>query len=102
MNNSISRRAFVRNVALTAAVLGFRPDVNAQSPRAMPGGGSLNDYDRLAKLASNENPYGPPESVLKAMTDAFKYANRYRYPDPGIVQSIAALHGVSAENVLIG
>jgi histidinol-phosphate aminotransferase len=55
----------------------------------------------MAKLANNENPYGPPESVMKAMTQAFKYANRYGYPDGGIVAEIAKHHGVKTENVMI-
>ena len=63
---------------------------------------TADEYDAMAKLASNENPYGPPESVMKAMTDAFKYANRYGYPDGGIVEAIAAHHGVKPENVLLG
>jgi histidinol-phosphate aminotransferase len=63
---------------------------------------SVEEYDTFAKLASNENPYGPPESVMKAMTQAFKYANRYGYPDGGIVQEIASHHGVKPENILLG
>jgi histidinol-phosphate aminotransferase len=59
------------------------------------------EYDKMAKLANNENPYGPPESVMKAMNDAWKYANRYGYPDGGIRQAIAEHHGVKPENVLI-
>lgn len=59
------------------------------------------EYDKMAKLANNENPYGPPESVMKAMNDAWKYANRYGYPDGGIRQVIADHHGVKPENVLI-
>jgi len=59
------------------------------------------EYDKMAKLANNENPYGPPESVLKAMNDAWKYANRYGYPDGGIRQAIADHHGVKPENILL-
>jgi histidinol-phosphate aminotransferase len=61
-----------------------------------------NEYDSFAKLCFNENPFGPPPSVLEAMTQAFKYANRYGYPDGGIVQAIAAHHGVGPENILLG
>ena len=43
----------------------------------------------LAPLANNENPWGPPESVMQAMNGAFKYANRYGYPDGNIVEEIA-------------
>jgi histidinol-phosphate aminotransferase len=60
------------------------------------------DYDGLAKLASNENPYGPSQAVLKAMQDVLKYAHRYGYPDPGVVEAIAESHQVFAENVLLG
>jgi len=59
------------------------------------------EYEKMAKLANNENPYGPPESVLKAMNDAWKYANRYGYPDGGIRQAIADHHGVKPENILL-
>jgi len=59
------------------------------------------EYDKMAKLANNENPYGPPESVLKAMNDAWKYANRYGYPDVNIRQVIAEHHGVKPENILL-
>src|SRR5580658_1623230 len=61
----------------------------------------LDDYDALAKLSFNENPYGPPDSVLKAMTVAFKYANRYGYPDGDVVQAIAKHHDVKPENVVL-
>jgi histidinol-phosphate aminotransferase len=36
------------------------------------------------------------------MKDAFKYANRYQYPDGGIVEAIAKHHGLKKENVILG
>ncbi len=103
---AVSRRSFMGGVAAALGYLGVRPDdLWAQARSAAPSaprGLSTAAYDGFAKLASNENPYGPPESVMKAMTDAFKYANRYGYPDGGIVQEIAAHHGVKPENVLLG
>jgi len=59
------------------------------------------EYDAYVKLAANENNYGPPESVMKAMNSAFKYSNRYGYPDGGIMQEIAKHHGVKPENILL-
>ncbi|MGH7459466.1 MAG: pyridoxal phosphate-dependent aminotransferase [Longimicrobiales bacterium] len=59
------------------------------------------EYDAMAKLGNNENPWGPPESVMKAMTKAFKYANRYGYPDGDIVTEIAQHHGVKNENIMM-
>jgi histidinol-phosphate aminotransferase len=38
---------------------------------------------------------------MKAMTQSFKYANRYGYPDGGITAAIAKHHGVKEENVMI-
>jgi histidinol-phosphate aminotransferase len=106
---AVSRRRFVGGVATAIGVIGLRPSIDlwAQQPQQPQGGGarvrpSLDEYDSYAKLSFNENPYGPPESVMKAMTKAFKYANRYGYPDGGITEEIAKLHGVKTENILLG
>jgi histidinol-phosphate aminotransferase len=110
VKESLSRRGFVGGVATTLGVLGLKPldellaqgvvGQGAQQPGPRQGTG-VAEYDAYAKLANNENPYGPPDSVMKAMTNAFKYANRYGYPDGGIVDEIAKHHGVKPENVLI-
>src|SRR5437667_5657977 len=108
VKHAVSRRSFVGTMA---AALGYLKvgavDVLAQSRGTMPGAqalprrASVDEYDAFAKLSSNENPYGPPESVMKAMNYAFKYANRYGYPDGGIVEEIAKHHGVKPENILL-
>src|SRR5687768_4469790 len=85
----VSRRGFVGGMAATLGALSLTPrdawaeavskginPYQQQDPEAA--------YDAMAKLANNENPYGPPTSVLKAMNHAMKYANRYGYPDGGI------------------
>jgi histidinol-phosphate aminotransferase len=59
------------------------------------------DYDILAKLGNNENPYGPSEAVMQAMTKAFRYANRYGYPDGNVVEAIAKHHDVPTNQVMI-
>ncbi len=71
----------------------------ASEPIVTAGGA---DYDALAKLCFNENPYGPSPAVLDGMTRAFKYANRYGYPDHRIVQEIAAYHDVGPDSILLG
>ncbi len=63
---------------------------------------TLDEYDEAAKLAFNENPHGPSESVARAMTTALKFQSRYNYPDGDILDEIAAHHGVTRENVLLG
>ena len=106
MNNDrrFSRRGFVGGVATALGYLTLEP----RSPlwaRSVPGlasriGGASDEYDGLAKLANNENPYGPSDAVMKAMTQSFKYANRYGYPD-SVTEAIAKFHGVKDENVFI-
>ena len=100
----LSRRGFVGGVAASVGMLtlGAPPRLFATERDRDLALGPADDYDAFAKLASNENPYGPPESVMAAMTGAFKYANRYGYPDSGILTEIAQHHGVSVDNVLIG
>jgi histidinol-phosphate aminotransferase len=109
--SDVSRRVFVGGVATTlVSSLALRKEAWAQARAVIPDGTvskyppppTVEEFDALAKLASNENPYGPSESVLKAMTQAFKYTNRYGYPDGGLVQELSVHHGVKAENILLG
>jgi histidinol-phosphate aminotransferase len=107
LKQPVSRRRFVGGVAATLGALGLRPDADLFAQGGgqagmRRGGASIEEYDSFAKLASNENNYGPPESVMKAMNGAWKYANRYGYPDGNLVQAIADHHGVKPENVLLG
>jgi histidinol-phosphate aminotransferase len=107
MNAKLSRRHFVGGVATALGYLGVAPgselwaqEVSGSAPRDQQDRAS--EYDGLAKLANNENPYGPPPSVIEAMTKAFKYANRYGYPDGNIVSELAQHHGVKNENIMLG
>src|ERR1043165_5240959 len=99
----VTRRRFVGGISSALGLLSLKPRIlwpqQGQNPRPRA---TAEEYDAMAKLANNENPYGPPESVLKAMTDAFKYSNRYGYPDGGIVEAIAKHHGLKRENVILG
>jgi histidinol-phosphate aminotransferase len=103
--SSVSRRSFVGGVATALGTIGITSplDLLAQgTPPVRPRDQQApDDYDSLAKLANNENPYGPSDTVIQAMTKAFKYANRYGYPDGNIVAEIAKHHGVRNENVMI-
>jgi histidinol-phosphate aminotransferase len=107
---TVSRRSFMGGFAATLGYIGVAPDdlfaqnraqgqagaAAARAPRAM------DDYDAMAHLSSNENCWGPPESVMKAMNNAWKYSNRYGYPDGNLVGEIAKHHGVKPENILLG
>ncbi len=113
----VSRRFFVSGVTTALGVLALAPEkllygqgraaaavaqAGAQQPAVpMTLAQTMVEYDGFAKIANNENPYGPPASVLKAMNDVWRYSNRYGYPDSGLVNEIAKLHGVKPENVMI-
>ena len=99
----VSRRRFFGGLATAVSALTLRPSGQLwPQQQAAPRRRTEDEYDALAKLANNENPYGPPESVIKAMTQAFKYANRYGYPDSGITEALAKHHEVKPENILLG
>jgi histidinol-phosphate aminotransferase len=102
VRNPLSRRRFFGGVAAAMGVLGLRPSVDLFAQvRTGQFGGTEAEYDAYAKLASNENNWGPPDAVMKAMTHAWKYANRYGYPDGNIVQAIADHHKVKPDNILL-
>jgi histidinol-phosphate aminotransferase len=57
----------------------------------------------VIKLASNENPLGPSERVLKAITEALPHLNRY--PDGSgyyLRQGLASRHGLAADQIILG
>ena len=102
VRHPFSRRRFVGGVAAAFGALGLKPGSTlfAQGGTAQFRGSDA-DYDAYAKLASNENNWGPPDAVMKAMNSAWKYANRYGYPDGNVMQAIADHHGVKTENILL-
>src|SRR4051794_39128892 len=106
---TVSRRHFVSGIAAALGYLGVGPEVDlfAQGRPQAAGGAApraprvMDDYDTMAHLSSNENCWGPPESVMKAMNSAWKYSNRYGYPDGNLVGELAKHHGVKPENILL-
>ncbi len=107
-NQIMSRRGFVGGAAAALSYVGLDPESLRATgrPYRLPRSTFLqqesDEYDALAKLHFNENPYGPSESVLDAMTKAFKYSMRYGYPDGGVVSHIAEHHGVQPDNIMLG
>jgi histidinol-phosphate aminotransferase len=102
---TVSRRSFVGGFAAALGYLGVGTEIDLFAQGRTQGGAragaNSNDYDSFAHLSSNENCWGPPESVMKAMNNAWKYSNRYGYPDGNIVAEIAKHHGVKPENILL-
>jgi len=59
--------------------------------------------DHALKLASNENPFGPPPSAQSAIADAVGQV--HRYPDgnaTALKQRLAFKHGVAVDQLLLG
>src|SRR5438093_12315066 len=106
MTTDIARRNFMGKMAVLLGYAGLGPlqlSGQGRSRQAVAGAPDPKkpaDYDKVIKLANNENPYGPPEGVLKAMNDAWKYGNRYAATDGGIFDAIDEHHHVKPENVL--
>jgi len=112
----LSRRGFVTGLASAVGYAGLRPGNLLAAPVAAAKKAASDvsaiitaaakkrmvEYDGMAKMSSNENPWGPLPSVMDAMNYAWKYANRYGYPDGGLVEAIADHHKVKPENILLG
>ncbi len=57
----------------------------------------------VAKLSSNENPYGPPMSAQKAVAESVKNGNRYAWKEMyDLIDKIAKKEGVTAEHIMMG
>jgi histidinol-phosphate aminotransferase len=103
-----SRRRFVRTVgaALGACAVPIRIGAKTPSPAAPPAGTARPGAGALTKpvrIDSNENPYGPSQKALEAMTRSQQVSARY--PDAledQVSEALARLHGVAAENVVLG
>ncbi len=65
-----------------------------------PSSVTLADMDRIVKLDSNENPYGPSPKTLAALADRQAW-NRYAVQDE-LRPLIANYVGVAKENIVVG
>jgi len=102
MNTAISRRGFAKILSTSAVYAALRPSLSISAPALRLVSGASNAA-AVVRLSSNENPYGPSPMALKAMTDAFSLA--WRYPDEheqSLVDAVAKMHGVAAEQILLG
>ncbi|HYX25090.1 MAG TPA: aminotransferase class I/II-fold pyridoxal phosphate-dependent enzyme [Thermoanaerobaculia bacterium] len=99
---TLSRRGFVQILGAGAAAAALRlPDFATATAAAAPA--SAPAIDKVVRLSSNENPYGPSPAAFEAMRDAFRLA--WRYPDEhvdALGADLAKLHGVGADHVLAG
>lgn len=97
----ISRRHFFAGAAASAATLPFTDSLLAlaATQRTRGGRGRAGEI----RLSSNENPYGPLPSAMKAMQESLSLV--HRYPDAhfdALWSAIAKTHGVRQEQVFLG
>src|ERR1044071_9807658 len=89
---TLSRRSFSKLIGVGAAFTVLQP------LKTVKASGSP-----IVRLSSNENPYGPAPTALKAMTDGFSLA--WRYPDEYadlLADELSRLHGVPQDQILLG
>ena len=58
--------------------------------------------DYMIRLSANENPYGPSRVALKAINANMHLLNRYSREVGPLVEVLADINGVSADNVVVG
>lgn len=58
--------------------------------------------DRVIKLASNENPLGPSPLAIAAVREHLSELHVYPRGGAALAEVLAAEHGVSAKNVIVG
>ncbi len=95
----LSRRQFAGRVGAAVGAVLVAPDImrtvaDARQPRGA---------ENAIQLNANENPYGPSQKALQAMTRSQAVAAPY--PDAyetQMVEEIAKLHGVQPANVVLG
>jgi histidinol-phosphate aminotransferase len=98
---TLSRRSFSTLIAASAAYAAVGQRNVKGSWRGF--GSEVSPVGNVVRLSSNENPYGPSATALKAMTDGFSLA--WRYPDEHadlLVEELARINSVPLEQVLLG
>ena len=98
--NNLNRRNWLRTAGLagtaiaTGGLQGLATDAVAPQYNGADGD--------IVRLMSNENPYGPPQSVRDAMVEAMQYG--YQYPSSHydvLLDKIAAKEGVTKDHILL-
>ena len=67
------------------------------------GASSVNGIEKIFKLSSNENPFGPSDSVVNAYNDALKDITIY--PDPTnklLVSKLSEFYSINPNNIICG
>ncbi len=122
MNQNIDRRNLLKSGLMALGGIAIAPHLTAGAFESTPL--SLDPENRIfrspmvrehflpadfkapkivAKLSSNENPYGPPMSAQKAVAESVKNGNRYAWKEMyDLIDKIAKKEGVTTEHIMMG
>lgn len=97
--NTLDRRQWLKTAGLSGSftLLGGLGTMAVELPNISP-----NLINRVAKLNSNENPFGPSKAVRKKITESFD--NACRYPSmvfKPLLEQIAEKEGVSTKHIVV-
>ena len=98
---TINRRNWLRTVGLSGsfAMLGGLEALAIESPQNKL---TVELKNKLIRLSSNENPYGPSKRVREAITNSFNIACRYPSSElKELVRLIADKEGVSKDHIVV-
>jgi len=109
----ISRRSFVATLGAGSAGVLAAPHISSRGHEvilAQGSGAAARRADRLLaarpgmiRIDSNENPNGPGERVFATIRAHLSESNRYPVKsEDDLAAAIARLHGIKAENVILG
>lgn len=101
----MNRRSFIGGLAWGAGAAGVLPRAPRGLGAALPAvlAPRRRDAGGVLRLNANENPLGIAESARRAIVDGLGEANRYPFePRRQLIDALAALHGLSAEHVVVG
>lgn len=80
----------------------MKPWIDSIAPY-VPGKQKIAGRSVVARLASNENPFGPSPKAIAAMAGAL--ATSHHYPDPAstvLREALAGLHGIEPAQIICG
>ncbi|MGK6352489.1 pyridoxal phosphate-dependent aminotransferase [Parapedobacter sp. DT-150] len=111
-----NRRTWIKSSLLAAGGIALAPSLSlakGSGATTVPSGKSiLKDITQpwdagapaaQARLSANENPYGPSETVRKAISDAIGFGNRYGHEDAArLIDLIAKKEGVTPDHIMLG
>ncbi len=99
---NIDRRQWLKAAGLTGSLAMFGTAGNAAASLVEFPAKRVIAPNGLVKLNSNENPYGPSDSVRKAITESFDTACRYPFAAlQGLIEMIADKEGVTKEHIVV-